>query len=134
MEIVRITWKETIPIRHEVLWPEKELSFCKVDGDEHAMHYGAIADEKLVCVASVYIGSDSARLRKFATLKEYQNRGIGSAVLRHILTDASKLQVRYFWLDARESAEGFYNRFGFEKNGGRFLKSEVQYFKMSKTL
>ncbi len=134
MEIVRISWEETIPVRHEVLWPEKESSFCKVEGDEDAMHYGVLVNDALVCVASVYINSDQARLRKFATLKKFQSRGIGSAVLSYILEDLSKLPLKCFWFDARESAIGFYKKFGFEKVGSRFHKSEVPYFKMSRRL
>jgi len=42
--------------------------------------------------------------------------------------------IRYFWCDARESAIGFYRRFGLQADGERFYKSEVPYFKMSKSV
>ncbi|WP_335338403.1 GNAT family N-acetyltransferase [Agarivorans gilvus] len=88
----------------------------------------------LVCVASVYIDAGSARLRKFATLEEFQNRGIGTALLQHMIEDSKSLHVKKFWFDARESAIEFYRRFGFSMEGGRFFKSEIAYFKMAKSL
>ncbi len=66
-----IDWQDALPVRHEVLWPDKPVLFSRVDGDESATHYGAFTEEKLVCVASIYRSEDSARLRKFATLPDY---------------------------------------------------------------
>ncbi|MBB3167002.1 GNAT family N-acetyltransferase [Simiduia aestuariiviva] len=131
MKIVHLTWEETIPIRHKVLWPNKPPAFCKIDGDETALHYGVEIDLELVCVASVYVDSEGARLRKFATLAEYQNRGVGSALLKRMLEDARSSKVKRFWFDARESALAFYSRFGFVAEGARFFKEDVPYFRMS---
>jgi len=134
MEIVGLDWEETIPIRQKVLWPDKPSSFCKVEGDEAGRHYGVIIEGALVCVASIYIESGSARLRKFATLEDFQNRGIGTALLKHMIEDSQSLHVNTFWFDARESAIEFYRRFGFSTEGERFFKSEIAYFKMAKRL
>jgi len=49
------------------------------------MHFGAFVNDELVCVASVYIKSDKARLRTFATKIDYQGQGIGSQMLKFIL-------------------------------------------------
>lgn len=98
MNIVNLKWDETIPIRHEVLWPNKPASFCKVDGDESARHYGVKVKGNLVCVASVYLDSESARLRKFATLEHFQNQGLGTLLLNHMLEDMMSLNVHRFYL------------------------------------
>jgi ribosomal protein S18 acetylase RimI-like enzyme len=134
MNIETISWQQTIPIRHKVLWPEKDPSFCKVENDENAIHYGAKVNGTIVCVASVYINAQEARLRKFGTLKEFQHKGIGSAMLKQMLADAAASNITYFWFDARESAIDFYRSFGFETEGSKFFKSEVAYFKMFKQL
>jgi ribosomal protein S18 acetylase RimI-like enzyme len=65
----------------------------------------------VVSVASVYREGRSARLRKFATATEFQGRGIGTKMLKHILSDLESKGVSHFWCDARESAMGFYERF-----------------------
>lgn len=76
MNISQIKWTDTLSVRQQVLWPYKPLMSLKVDGDENATHYGAFVDGSLVCVASIYILDNVARLRKFATLPDYQERGI----------------------------------------------------------
>lgn len=131
MDIRKVTTAEVLPIRHSVLWPNKPLSFCKVEGDHFATHYGAFIGKKLVCVASVYNSGNEARLRKFATLPEYQGRGIGANVIEKLVRDLKRENVSYFWCDARISAQSFYQKFGLCVEGEEFYKSNVAYFKMS---
>jgi predicted GNAT family N-acyltransferase len=130
MDIRNISWEQTIPLRHTVLWPNKSAEYCHVEGDQGAFHFGAFINDKLVCVASVYLQSNKARLRKFATDTHYQNQGVGSKMLKHIVQSLQDTEARFFWCDARESALGFYKRFGMEASGERFYKGEVPYFTM----
>ncbi|MGO4998628.1 GNAT family N-acetyltransferase [Oceanisphaera sp. W20_SRM_FM3] len=131
MVIRQITWPETIPVRHSVLWPERPPAFSQVDNDPQGRHFGAFIEDKLVCVASVFFDGEQARLRKYATLAEYQGQGVGTAVLQAIFTDLKQEEVGYFWCDARESAIGFYRRFGMQAEGDRFYKSDVAYVRMA---
>ncbi len=131
--IRNIHWREAIPIRHQVLWPSESPEFCYVDGDEskEALHFGAFIDSQLVSVASIYLDGANARLRKFATLESHQGQGVGSTLLRYILSDIQASGVRYFWCDARESAISFYRRFNLVTEGERFYKADIPYYKMS---
>lgn len=105
-----------------------------LDGDDNALHIGAFVESQLICVASVFISNRSARLRKFATLPEFQSQGIGGKVISHILQYLLEQSVNEFWCDAREDAVSFYERFGLEIEGERFYKEDVTYFKMVKRL
>jgi GNAT superfamily N-acetyltransferase len=134
MEIRVITWEETIPLRQSVLWPNKPQENCHVDGDIDGLHFGAFIEEALVCVASVYLTSNKARLRKFATDTRHQHHGIGSQVLAHIIQSLKSRQVGHLWCDARESAIDFYKRFGMQTSGERFYKVDVPFFKMEVAL
>jgi len=131
VNIQRIDWQDTIPLRHRVLWPNESLEFCHVVGDSKAWHFGAFIDTTLVSVASVYPDSSSIRLRKFATDTEHQGKGIGSAVLRKVLAEARDSGFSVFWCDARESAISFYEQFGMKAEGEKFFKASLPYFKMS---
>lgn len=131
LRIHRIPWQETIALRHAMLWPDRPPEFCHVEGDEDAWHFGAFAPEGLVSVASVYPDGRDARLRKFATASGFQRRGVGTRMLEHILAELKDRDFRRFWCDARESALGFYERFGMRPEGERFHKGEVPYFRMS---
>jgi len=130
MEIKSISWDEALPIRHKVLWPNKPLLFCKVDADETAQHYGVYSNNQLVCVASIYLDGRAARLRKFATLAEFQGQGIGSTLIAHILKALKTTNINKFWCDARITAIGFYKKFGMEQHGSQFNKSSEVYVKM----
>ena len=100
------------------------------EGDEIAMHLGAYIDSELVCVASVYFDEEKARLRKFATYEQFQGKGVGTALMTFLLSAIKAKGAKCFWCDARESAVGFYERFNMIKEGDRFFKSGVPYFKM----
>lgn len=130
MKIKTIHWQQALPVRHRVLWPDKPPLFCKVDGDETANHYGAYIDGELVCVASIYIDGHHARLRKFATLPNFQGRGVGTKIISYLLQELKEAGIESFWCDARKSALGFYRRFGMEKQGAEFMKSGIPYYKM----
>jgi ribosomal protein S18 acetylase RimI-like enzyme len=134
MDIRPISWEQAIPLRHSVLWPHKSPKFCHVEGDSDGLHFGAFIGEVLVCVASVYLTSNKARLRKFATDVNYQHQGIGSKILVHIIQSLKSKQVEYFWCDARESALSLYKRFGMQVCSERFYKADVAYFKMAVAL
>ncbi len=131
MKIVELNWQDTLPIRHKVLWPNEVPEFCVVEGDSEALHFGVIINEQIVCVASVYTDVKSARLRKFATLSQFQGQGIGSCMLNHLVSKLKAQGINYLWFDARGSAVGFYNRLGFNTTGELFYKNKVSYYKMS---
>jgi len=134
LNIKQLTAEEVLPIRHTVLWPKKPLEFCKVEGDEEALHFGVLHNNTLVCVASIYINKNSARLRKFATLVPFQGQGIGSFLLRHIFNILKKQKVTHFWCDARVESAGFYANLGLKTKGAQFYKSELPYIIMEKSL
>ncbi|TPV59983.1 GNAT family N-acetyltransferase [Aestuariibacter sp. GS-14] len=134
LSIHRIQWEDTISLRHSVLWPNKDPSFCFVQGDQDAFHYGAYVNSELVSVASIYIDKTSARLRKFATNSIYQGKGIGSCMIRYIIADLQQQNIILLWCDARETARHFYERLGMSVCSERFYKSEIAYLKMSKHL
>lgn len=130
MIIQNLQWQDVLPIRHKVLWPNEPASFCKVDGDETANHYGVYLENKLVSVASVYINGNTARLRKFATLVECQGGGLGTKLIVHIIKSLKNRGIKIFWCDARKTATGFYQKFNMVQQGGEFDKSGVLYVKM----
>ena len=127
--IRKIHWRDTLALRHAVLWPNKSPDFCMVEGDTEAIHYGGFDGDVLISVASIYLTENSARLRKFATATEHQRRGVGSAMLTHIIRNLKEENIAELWCDARESATGFYERFGMQREGERFYKSGVPYFR-----
>ena len=134
VKIEPVGYEATLELRQRVLWPNKPIEFCLVEGDENATHFGAYLKDELVGVASVYEHLGSARLRKFAVDEKYQNMGVGSDILAHIVKSCKSSELSTLWCDARESATHFYERFGMCIEGEKFYKAEIPYFKMTLTL
>ena len=134
MKLVQRNSEDTLSIRHQVLWPNELPEYCRVVGDNNALHFGVTINDELISVASIYINDSTARLRKFATLKKFQEKGAGSFLLNHIIKTLKRIKISYFWFDARESAVGFYNRLGFISTGELFYKNKVAFCKMYTTL
>jgi predicted GNAT family N-acyltransferase len=130
MEIRNIQWEDTLNLRHKVLWPNKDIEFCKVSGDELASHFGVYIENRLVSVASLFVENKNVRLRKFATLETFQGQGIGSQLLAHLIENSKASNAASFWCDARQSAVEFYSKFGMKVEGETFMKSGIPYCKM----
>ncbi|KAI1337299.1 acyl-CoA N-acyltransferase [Xylariaceae sp. FL0016] len=142
-----ITAAETHALRHQVLWPHKSLSYVQLPDDDTGQHFGAFVHDEHhhhhhvsrpsppVSIISLFIDdSGEARFRKFATAPSWQGRGLGSALLAHAIAAARAAGAATIWCDARESARGFYGRFGLEAEGGVFYKGEVAYRRMRRSL
>ncbi|KAK7918196.1 hypothetical protein PG985_010070 [Apiospora marii] len=157
-----ITPAETHNLRHRVLWPHKPLSYVQLGEDDQGHHFGVFLEDTApllppnlqhlveqpqvdtvptepVSIISMFFAEDAnnkkeARFRKFATEPQWQGRGVGSALLRYAIVFAVTEGAESVWCDARTSALGFYQRFGLDKEGEEFLKGDVPYFKMSRSL
>ncbi|USD66637.1 GNAT family N-acetyltransferase [Vibrio sp. SCSIO 43136] len=122
--------EQTVAVRRQVLWPHKPASFCILDEDQHAYHYGVFIDDELVCVASLFADEHQVRLRKFATLETFQGQGIGGEMFQYLLMEAKQKGFEGFWCDARQTAVRFYQKFGLRVVSDTFYKSEVAYVRM----
>lgn len=133
IEIKSITSEETLPVRHEVLWPNKPIDYVRIENDEEGKHYGLYLNNLLVSVISVFIKDGQAQYRKFATLESHQGKGYGSMLFEHMLNDLEKQDIRRIWCNARLDANAFYKRYGFKNAEGEvFYKGTVGYTIMEK--
>ena len=84
-------------------------------------------EETLVSVISLFIDGDDAQFRKFATLADQQGKGLGSALLEHLIKEAQSRGVRRLWCNARVDKTGFYERFGMTTTDHTFSKGGIDY-------
>jgi GNAT superfamily N-acetyltransferase len=114
-----------------MLRPHGTLADCvfKGDDDELTFHLGAFIDGKLVSVASFYFENQPQfekehphqyRLRGMATLPEFQGQGLSSALLKTAFPLIKQNQCTLLWCNARQPAEGFYQKVGFRAHGDIF--------------
>jgi len=125
---------QTYSLRHRVLWPDKPPEYVQLPEDEVGQHFGAFRQQELVAVISLFVENEVGRFRKFATEPALQGQGIGTALLRHVVAEATRLGARTLWCDSRQAAADFYRRFNMEPEGAAFYKGDIPYIRMVRTL
>jgi len=72
------------------------------------------------------------KLERFAILKEFRGKGIGSELVKSCLEkiSTSDLNGSVIYLHAQTHAESFYAQFGFVKQGELFVEAEIEHYKM----
>ena len=126
--------QEVYRIRHEVLYPEKDISFVELPQDEEAIHWGWCVNDKLVSVVSLFEKDNELQFRKFATLKEEQGKGYGGKLLEKIIGYATEKGLKRIWCNARAEAIDLYKRYGLETEGETWQDNGITYTKMAKQL
>lgn len=136
----RIDAAATTPLRSAVLRPGYPTSDCVFEGDDAALtvHAGAVLDEAIVSIASMYHeprpadapgGAPRAadhdagtawRLRGMATEPGLRGAGAGRAALDACLDHARANGGTLAWCNARTEAVGFYERLGWQVLGEEF--------------
>ncbi|MFZ1852681.1 MAG: GNAT family N-acetyltransferase [Nitrosomonas sp.] len=71
---------------------------------------------------------------RMAVLKTWRKKGVGSAMLQAILNEMRIRNMRQAVLHAQSSAVGFYEKFGFCKQGDEFMEADIPHIKMARTL
>jgi GNAT superfamily N-acetyltransferase len=131
-KIIQITSKETLPIRHQVMWPTKPLDYVKLNNDDKGLHYGLFLDNTLISIVSLFIKDEEAQFRKFATLENYQGKGYGSLLLNEIIQVAGKKSLKRIWCNARSSKMDYYKKFGMVVTDSTFRKGGLDYVIMER--
>ena len=133
LKIKNIKASETWDLRHRVMASNRPFDSIKLPKDEQGLHFGLFHEEKLISVISLFTENDSAQFRKFATEISEQGKGYGSILLNHIIEESMKNNVKILWCNARMTALGFYEKFGFEPVSETWIENEIEYVKMERT-
>jgi len=108
----------------------------KDNNENNSYHLMAIEDNYIAGVARLQnISSTEAQLRYMAVDNNYQNQGIGKAIVQSMEDYAIKNNIHSIILHARENAVGFYEKTGYEIIEKSYLLFDcIQHYKMKKTL
>jgi GNAT superfamily N-acetyltransferase len=148
VEVHTIEADQLSPIRHAVLWPSVPLEsqLLPFDTVPTTAHYGAFLRDpetpttgpigcltvtKELCKATLpelvtrQNPAVQVQVHKFAVYSEFQGKGIGSTLFRHVLVEVSRRYERpvLLHLDARVEQKGWYERMGLKVLDGEvFIK------------
>lgn len=134
MEVKKISYLETFPVRSAVLRKDKPIETCFFlgDDDQETTHFGMFHENNLIGVASVFKVKNENfdtnkqfQLRGMAVLSEYQGLGLGKVLLEEICKFVETKKVEVLWFNARENAVKFYENSGFLVIGNSFVIPDV---------
>jgi GNAT superfamily N-acetyltransferase len=144
VEVRRIDASLLPPIRHAVLWPSVAINsqLQPFDSAETTIHYGAFIPENENPIGCLTLTKEDYKkelpsaiadkiqgqyqVHKFAVLQEYQGKGIGSVLFRHVLEHLQQLERKpiLLHLDARVEQRGWYERFGLQVLDGEVFSKK----------
>lgn len=115
------------PLRHAVLRPGQPMGAAAYpqDDDPETLHLAAYDEAGAVVGCATLFpealdGVPAWRLRGMATAPAARGEGYGVEILARGLEELRRRGVPLLWCNARTSAVGFYERFGFERRGAEF--------------
>lgn len=118
--------KQAVPLRGKILRPKQpiENSVYPLDGDDNAIHLGAVKNGELVGVASLFKEdatradlTDAWRLRGMVTIEAVRGEGHGKQLVEMFMDYVAHQGGGHIWFNARPAAQGFYEKLGFHVEG-----------------
>ena len=89
-------------------------------------------DEMLGCCILTPLDDDTLRLRQMAVQKNLQGKGIGESIMSFAETLARDKGYKTLMMHARDTAVGFYERFGYKVKGDGFTEVNIPHHIMEK--
>lgn len=99
--------------------------------DEHCLHLLVIYENDYIATARLL---DSGQIGRMAVLKAYRHKGVGSAMLEHLVEVAREKTMSSVYLNAQITAVDFYKKFGFVEQGELFNDAGIMHRRMRKEL
>ena len=123
--------QQAFNIRREVFVIEQMVSETEeYDQEDISTHFIALYDGLPVGTARYRTTPNGIKLERFAILKSFRSRSVGSAILQHMLNELSTFEG-LIYLHAQLTAMGLYSKFGFEAIGDQFEEAGIQHYKMT---
>ncbi|UAY51715.1 GNAT family N-acetyltransferase [Ferruginibacter albus] len=130
-------YKQMVDLRFDILRKPLGLSFSdeQLVKEKDDILIAAFDDEDMVgcCILSP-TGNGALRLRQMAVQKKLQGKGIGESILSFAETLARDKGYKTIMMHARNTAIGFYERFGYKVNGDQFIEVNTPHHIMEKRL
>lgn len=130
--IDEVVYERILEIRRDVMYPEKDLEFVKLEDDDQGLHLGFHENEQPVCIVSLFLKGRELQFRKLATLVERQGQGYGTKVVKWILDYARDMKFDRVYANARVDVLDFYKKLGFVETEERFTKNGHDYIVIEK--
>jgi predicted GNAT family N-acyltransferase len=132
-------FQQACQLRYELFYAEHGLSWDVVQDQRQANYFhGAILIQKSVVAYGQLVPQDNRiyQICQMVVKPGYQGQNYGSRILCFLIEKAQQEGAIAFTLNARLSAVGFYQKFGFQTQGEQFPSSTtgISHITMKRTI
>ncbi|MBI3884101.1 MAG: GNAT family N-acetyltransferase [Sphingobacteriales bacterium] len=116
-------YDQMIALRHEILRKPLGITFSKeeLDKDKYDILIACMDDEEVLgCCILTHVDNNCIRLRQMAVQKKLQGKGIGESIMTFAENLARDKGYKTLMMHARDTAIGFYEKFGYAIKGEKF--------------
>lgn len=126
-----------VSLRYDVLRKPLGLEFTpeELAKDANDILIGAFDDDEiLACCILTKVDAATCRLRQMAVKNTLQGKGIGANVLIFAENIARERGFNCLYMHARKSAQGFYEKLGYDVCSDEFSEVGIPHYEMKKSL
>jgi GNAT superfamily N-acetyltransferase len=130
-------YQQMVTLRFEIMRKPLGLSFSteELAKEKNDILIGAFDEDEMTgCCILTDISSGSVKLRQMAVLKNMQGKGIGEMIIQFAENIARDKGYRTLTMHARDTAIGFYEKYGYKVEGGGFIEINIPHHIMKKNL
>ena len=130
-------YKKMVDLRARMLRTPLGLTFTKteLDNEKDDLLIAAFdEDEMLGCCTLTKADEQTLRLRQMAVKNNLQGKGIGAAIILFGENLARDKGYKKITMHARNTAIGFYEKFGYKVIGEEFVEVQLPHHTMQKVL
>ena len=130
-------YDQMVKLRYEIMRKPLGLDFNEdeLKKEKDDILIGAFEEEVIIgCCLLTKIDSQCTRLRQMAVQKSRQGMGIGESMMQFAENIARDRGFRIITMHARETAIGFYERYGYKTKGDEFVEINIPHRIMEKKL
>lgn len=130
-------YRKMVELRNRILRLPLGLSFTEEELNQEKNEILIAAfdeDEIMGCCVLTKVDEEKLRLRQMAVEDSVQGTGIGASIMKFAENIARDKGYKYMIMHARNSAIGFYERFGYKAKGEEFTEVNLPHHIMEKDL
>lgn len=130
-------YDQMVKLRYEIMRKPLGLDFSEdeLKKEKDDVLIGAFEDDRIIgCCLLTKIDNQCTRLRQMAVQKNRQGMGIGESMMQFAENIARDKGFKTMTMHARETAIGFYERYGYKTKGDEFIEVNIPHRVMEKKL
>jgi predicted GNAT family N-acyltransferase len=130
-------YQQMIQLRSQILRQPLGLSFSpeELEKEKNDILIAAFDDDDMLgCCMLCPVDNNTLRLRQMAVNNNLQGKGIGASIMSFAENIARDKGYKNMMMHARDTAIGFYEKFGYKVMGDEFIEVNVPHHVMVKPL